>query len=115
MGPQGEMVRRSPGAMAGGIVLISLGAVATIAGVAVFAAANSDCYGSICASDGGSTNPAGVGLMVAGLAGIGIGIPLTIWGARHVPAAPAGAAPMAEPAYVPKLTVGSRTTLSMRF
>jgi hypothetical protein len=100
MGPPPRMERRSKGMMAGGIVLLGVGALSLITGLAVYAVGSvgtyKGCYGystyssySDCGytSDKG-TQTAGVALMIAGVAGIGVGIPLTVIGAKKVPVDP---------------------------
>jgi len=82
--------RRSTGAMVGGIVGISVGAVLLLsAGVEALVADscsavtfnNSFESTTSCGSGTGTV----IGLSIAGLIGIGVGIPLIVWGAKRVP------------------------------
>lgn len=75
--------RASPGLMAGGILLITAGGLATFGG-AVGALSSSGCCGN-----------AGPGLLVlgAGLAGVISGIPMLVMGAKKIPAVTASVSP----------------------
>jgi hypothetical protein len=89
--------RRSTGMMVTGITFITLGAALMAGGSAVYLGAN-QCSGN------GRTNPdgtpqgcavtsgqaTGMALLAAGLVGLGIGLPLTIFGAADVPRLEAG-------------------------
>jgi hypothetical protein len=89
--------RRSTGMMATGITFVTLGAALMASGSAVYLGAN-QCSGN------GMTNPdgspqgcsvssgqaTGMALLAAGLVGLGIGIPLTIFGSADVPRIEAG-------------------------
>jgi hypothetical protein len=78
--------RRSTGAMVGGIIGVSLGAVLLIA--ALFEATLADTcnvYDSTGDVACGGNSTAAIGLTVGGLVGIGVGIPLIIYGAKKVP------------------------------
>jgi hypothetical protein len=91
------MERRSTGAMVGGIVSISLGGVLLAAALITATFADScavqedNGFTTTCSSNTGTT----VGLTVAGIVGIAVGIPLLIYGVRRVPVgaalAPGGA------------------------
>ena len=81
--PLPAMERRSVGAMAGGIVGISAGGIFLFS--ALFLATIGD---TNCAFEGSSCDahtPAVIGLTVAGIAGIAIGVPLLIYGVKKVP------------------------------
>ncbi len=82
--------RRSTGAMVGGIVGVSVGAVLLLsAGIEALVA--DSCASTIDlntgSSIGGCSSGTGavIGLSIAGLIGIGVGIPLIVWGAKRVP------------------------------
>jgi hypothetical protein len=85
-----QMERRSGGALAGGIVLVSLGAVSSLVGAVLLSSSETCSYlysgtnnnVTGCAHD---KRTSGIALTVAGLAGIGVGIPLIVWGAKRVP------------------------------
>jgi hypothetical protein len=74
--------RRSTGAMVGGIVGVSLGAVLLLS-AAIEATVGDSCLysGDSCGNNTGTV----IGLTVAGLIGIGVGIPLIVYGAKRVP------------------------------
>jgi hypothetical protein len=74
--------------MATGIVGVSLGGILLLAGAIVASTGTCDQFGDC------STNwPAAAGLTVGGIIGIGVGIPLLIYGSKRVPAgAPAAEA-----------------------
>jgi hypothetical protein len=91
--PPPPMERRSPGMMAAGIVLISLGAVALVAGAVVINDAQDDCVlevGNDFCNEvvDERRQTAGIIVAVTGVAMLGAGIPLTIVGSRRVPAEP---------------------------
>ncbi len=96
--------RRSSGMMIAGIVLAGLGGVG-LAGGAVMVL-NSDSFGTFCSpscrqSDVRSADnqrTTGYVLMTLGAAGIGVGIPLIVIGAKRVPI---GVAPPGEPGAPP--------------
>ncbi|MEP7119508.1 MAG: hypothetical protein ABJE95_01305 [Byssovorax sp.] len=98
--PQADIVpkeRRSVGMMVGGSVLIGVGGlVALIGSFATISASNSNfvCNGDVCTSSRGG-GAVGVGMLVGGLVGVAIGIPLLVYGAKKVPVNPAAAAPTA--------------------
>ncbi len=111
MGPPPRMERRSKGMMAGGIVLIGVGGLSLITGLAVYAIGGVGSFKS-CSSTSGNysynynyndcgwtadkgTQAAGVALMVLGVAGLGVGIPLTVIGAKKVPVDPQAGEPPA--------------------
>ncbi|MBL8740665.1 MAG: hypothetical protein JNK04_06220 [Myxococcales bacterium] len=93
------MQRRSPGLMAGGIVLVSVGSISTILGAAFLIGQNQaedTCNKSseIVVSTGGdafdcSKNPtdtiAGVSLLAGGIATVAGGIPMIVIGKERVP------------------------------
>lgn len=86
--PDVPMKRNSVGMMVGGIILTSAGAIMlTLGGVVYSSSQNIVCdIGSDCRDEQGER--AGLILALAGLAGIGVGIPLIVVGARKVPATP---------------------------
>lgn len=100
--PAPEMVRNSPGLMAGGIVLISVGALSSLFGVAWMLAQDSGQASCESANDalisaGLSPNdcsrdensPVVGGTFIGlGLVGVGAGIPMTVVGAKRVPLEP---------------------------
>lgn len=111
--------RRSPAMMVTGIVLISVGALAGLTGgliVAVCSADSGACdssppstgfdeYDYLTTEEDDDIEGTGTGLLVGGLIGVGVGIPLTIIGARKVPVEP-------EPkkaSLVPELLVGPQS------
>lgn len=124
MGPPPRMERRSKGMMAGGIVLIGVGALSLITGLVTYAVGSigpyqsSNCYGSY--NCGGSyvpdsgTRTAGIVLMVGGVAGLGVGIPLTVIGAKKVPVDPQTGEPKTEASTTPTLRIGP-TNASLQF
>ena len=70
--------------MAGGIVLLSLGGLATLGGLTTVATSESFvCWDGDCVDE--TLRAIGIGLTVGGLASLAIGLPLTIVGARRVP------------------------------
>jgi hypothetical protein len=76
--------RTSPGLMAGGILLIVAGSLATIGG-AVSAASNTGYFG----------NPApGLLVLVGGVAGLASGIPMLVIGSKKIPAVSASVSPI---------------------
>jgi len=85
------MERRSAPAMAGGIVGVTAGAISLFSALFVAVIADSTCSVVTFDGSGRTTNscdshaPAVIGLTVAGIAGIAIGIPLIIYGAKKVP------------------------------
>jgi hypothetical protein len=84
------MGRQSRGALAGGIVAVSVGGVLTLAGgIAAMIPAG-------CTSDGTCSNHLGpaLGLAVGGLVGLAVGIPLIVYGAKKVPAGAALSSPL---------------------
>jgi hypothetical protein len=92
MPPPREMERRSTGMMVGGILLTAFGAIGLGAGGVVYASSQTVQFDTTCTSNTncfttnrGGDKTAGIVLMVAGLAGIGVGIPLIVIGARKVP------------------------------
>ena len=88
--PQVDMTpreRRSPGMMAGGIVLISVGGLGLIIGSALTLSAGSSCtfdFTGNCTRDT-SAQTAGYGMMIGGLIAAGVGIPLLVYGVKKVP------------------------------
>jgi hypothetical protein len=88
--------RRSTGMMVTGIALGSAGLLAGVSGALVIGvcsrneAGQAGSVGENCDKD---SVPAGVGLAIAGGVGLAVGIPLTLIGARKVPAQSAAAAP----------------------
>ena len=98
MGPPPRMERRSKGMMVGGIVLLGVGALSLVTGLAVYAAGSLGSYectagwgsgGGYCGyKESSSEKTAGAALMIVGVAGIGVGIPLTVIGAKKVPVDP---------------------------
>lgn len=91
-----EKERRSTGMMVAGIVLTGVGAISLIAGALTYSLAavntTNDALScslnttvSNCAKDHSGQQAAGAVMMVAGVAGIGVGIPLWIIGGRKVP------------------------------
>jgi hypothetical protein len=84
------MKRNSPGLMVGGIVLTAVGAVTLSIGAVLASASNQyDCacteLGCDCGvSDDNETT--GIVLIVSGLVGVGVGIPMIVIGAKKVPA-----------------------------
>jgi hypothetical protein len=101
--------------MVTGIVLISVGALAGLTGgliVAVCSADSGACesdttgideYDAYLTEEDEDVQSAGAGLLVGGLIGVGVGIPLTIIGARKVPVEPKKAS------VVPELLVGPQS------
>lgn len=100
--PEPVLVRNSPGLMAGGIVLLSAGALSSVLGVAWMLAQDSgqaSCEAANdalinagltpndCSSDANSPVVGGT-LIGVGLAGVGAGIPMTVVGAKRVPLEP---------------------------
>ncbi len=84
------MERRSTGAMVGGIIGVSLGAVLLFA--ALFEATLADTCSVVASDNFGGSSPscggnggAAIGLTVAGIVGIAVGIPLIVYGAKKVP------------------------------
>jgi hypothetical protein len=122
MGPPPRMERRSKGMMIGGIVLLGVGGLSGIVGALVYAVASAPTHScgastttggsgysytydwNLCTDKGGQT--AGAALMIAGLAGIGVGIPLTIIGAKKVPVDPETGEPPKQSA-APTLRLGA--------
>ena len=105
--------RYSTGMMVSGIVLAGAGAFALLIGGAIFSAAD---RGQVVCDEFGCRNESnddqkttGIALMIAGGAGIAIGVPLLIVGARKVPveSAPAQSEPSA--ALRASLHVGPRS------
>lgn len=102
--------RRSRGMMAGGIVLISLGALcATVGSLIAVACSDGGCTqtstdinGDYYSSTDSDTEDTGIGLMLGGLVGIGGGIALTVIGAKKVPVTP----PASTSAAAPELLIG---------
>jgi hypothetical protein len=86
----GPYVYRSPGAMIGGIIGVSLGGIFLIS-AAIVAAEDTCGYDSAPNYNCSSNTGAEVGLVVAGVIGIAVGVPLLIYGARRVPASAVGA------------------------
>lgn len=109
--------RRSPAMMVTGIVLISVGALAGLTGgliVAVCSADSGACestptstgfdeYDYLTTEEDDDIQGTGAALLVGGLIGVGVGIPLTIIGARKVPVEPKKAS------IVPELLVGPQS------
>ena len=125
MGPPPRMERRSKGMMIGGIVLLGVGGLSLITGLAVYAAGSVGSYN--CSSQWGNgsgfcgwkadtgTETAGVALMIAGVAGLGVGIPLTVIGAKKVPVDPQTGEQPAQ-STVPTLRLGAgKATLDFAF
>jgi hypothetical protein len=83
------MKRNSPGLMIGGIVLTSAGAVVLSIGAVLAGAENqSDCVCDELGCDCGSSDEeqtTGIVLIVSGLVGVGVGIPMIVIGAKKVP------------------------------
>lgn len=79
-----ELVRRSPGMMATGIVLTSGGGIAALAGAFLILTAPSYTYSSYPPYSQANDKTPYFGALVAGFIGIGIGIPLTVVGARKI-------------------------------
>jgi len=83
--------------MVTGIVLTSVGGLVILAGslaVVGSTSTNFTCEGDVCSSTSGS--PAvGTGMIIGGLVGIALGIPLLVYGAKKVPIDPAASAPAA--------------------
>jgi hypothetical protein len=97
------MERRSTGAMAGGIVSVSVGGILLFSTLFVAALADTSCAfsnslnGSGVQSSCPSDTATIIGLTVGGLAAIGVGIPLIIWGAKKVPIGTASAGGLTTP------------------
>ncbi len=89
--------RRSTGMMVTGIALATLGVTLLATGTGVYAGgAGCDMQPGpngtlLCGAQAGLTT--GLALMASGLIGLGIGLPLTFFGAAQVPRAEAGSAP----------------------
>jgi hypothetical protein len=86
--------RRSVGMMVGGSVLIGVGGLVSIIGSFVALGNTSTsftCSGDFCSSDSGSGGGAGVAMIVGGLVGVAVGIPLLVYGAKKVPVKAEGA------------------------
>jgi hypothetical protein len=88
------MRRNNPGMMAAGIVMLCVGGVGAIVGIGLISDAEQesrliqDCFGPACddfEEDVEEKRVAGIVTALAGLALIGVGIPLTVVGARKVP------------------------------
>ncbi len=77
--------RRSSGMMAGGIVLLSAGGLGLVIGsiVALSARCGFTVFGG-CNPDT-TAQSAGYGMMIGGVIGIAVGIPLLVYGAKKVP------------------------------
>jgi drug/metabolite transporter (DMT)-like permease len=73
---------RSVPALASGIVGVSLGGIFLIAGAIVASTGGCDEFGDCTSTNWGAV----AGLTVGGIIGIGVGIPLIIYGAKRVPA-----------------------------
>lgn len=87
MEPPVPKQRRSAGMMTGGIVLISAGGLATVIGAIVALNASSQCtfdFTGTCTRNTGAET-GGYGLMIGGLVGVAIGIPLLVYGSKKVP------------------------------
>ena len=80
---QQPMVRRSPALMGVGIALTALGGAASIASLVVDLAGSQCSPGQVCT---GVSSGAVFGLLIGGVVGLGVGIPLLIYGAKEVPA-----------------------------
>lgn len=76
--------RRSPGMMKGGIVVTSLGGLSLIVGATVALAAGCGFTIFGCNPDR-SAQTAGYGMMIGGIIGVAVGIPLLVYGAKKVP------------------------------
>lgn len=85
--------RRSTAMMVTGIGLLSLGAIAGVSGGVIIGVCRSGNAPPECNKN---SVPAGAGLIVAGVVGLAVGIPLTIVGSKRVPVEPAttGGGPM---------------------
>jgi hypothetical protein len=80
------MERRSVGAMAGGIVGVTAGGVLILAGaIAAIPTCNFVDNGTTINSVCDDHTATVIGLVVAGLVSIGVGIPLIVYGAKKVP------------------------------
>lgn len=79
-----RMKRRSPGMIAGGIVSASVGLIGGGIGLGLLALCQPDAR----PNEIGCKPAAGWGLTIAGVAGIAVGIPLIVIGAKKVPAKP---------------------------
>jgi hypothetical protein len=79
------MQRQSTGAMVGGIVGISLGGVLLLSAAVAAALADSCSVDNNGFTTCSSNEGAAIGLTVAGIVLIAVGIPLVIYGARRVP------------------------------
>ena len=93
--PLVQKQRRSSGMMAGGIVLLSAGGLAMAIGAVVALSVSSQCafnfsIDSGCQTDT-STQTTGYGMMIGGLIGVAVGIPLLVYGAKKVPVKAEGA------------------------
>jgi len=94
--PYTPLRRRSPGMIAGGVILISLASVGFIAGPALIAAGNRTqeivpdfcgdfgCPSQMVSSTAGLTT-AGITAIAVGVAALGAGIPLLVVGTQKVP------------------------------
>lgn len=86
--------RQSPAALAGGATLVTLGGLSLLGGGLIGAAVLA-CSNQQCGASNDNSNLAGsiaLGLVIGGLIGIAAGIPLIVYGAKRVPAAPPGSA-----------------------
>jgi hypothetical protein len=81
------MKRRSKGLMATGIVLTSLGGLSLFGGVLSGMAGS---LGGRCYDNGSSCSTTAVLMIVGGVIGVAVGIPLIVYGGKRVPVDPSG-------------------------
>jgi hypothetical protein len=87
--PLVQKERRSSGMMTGGIVVLSAGGLAMAIGGVMVAGASSHCTfnfdsPNFCTTDT-STQTTGYGILIGGIIGVAVGIPLLVYGAKKVP------------------------------
>jgi hypothetical protein len=102
--------KRSTGMMGTGIGMIGLGATLMAAGTAVYAGDNG-CQGFNNSCNNG--HGTGMAVLMSGLIALGLGIPLTIYGATEVPRAESGSARVVLPITVGVMPGGA--AVSLRF